>query len=222
MLGDLHIHSKYSLNATHPNTKPSYLSELKDIFKVAQKKNISVLAITDHDNVKGGLTALKEVKKFPNITIIPGIEVSSKNGHILALNVKENIKRNLSAEETIDKIIALGGYPVIAHPFDIALSLTKKNILSLDPKKFGMEIFNSRSILGYKKRKEFILKNKFPFTAGSDAHVPKNVGNANVKFDTTSTKVDDLIEDIKKRKISYFGKRSSLIKAGLNEIHTFF
>jgi len=128
MLSDLHIHSKYSLNAMNPKAKSGCLSEPRDIIKVALKRGLSVIAVTDHDNVKGGINTLKESKNFKGITVIPGVEVSSKQGHILALNVKEDIKRAMSAQETIDKIIELGGYPVLAHPFDIALSVSEKTI----------------------------------------------------------------------------------------------
>ena len=57
----------------------------------------------DHDNVQGSLVASKLAKKY-NVIVLRGVEITSKDGHILAYGVEENIPPKLSAEETLDLI----------------------------------------------------------------------------------------------------------------------
>ncbi|MDH7507490.1 MAG: PHP domain-containing protein, partial [Candidatus Thermoplasmatota archaeon] len=77
---DLHIHSQYSEDG---------IGSPKEIIKILQKKGLQGMAITDHNNVQGGLQAKKVAPK--DFIVIPGVEISTSNGHIIALDVKENI-----------------------------------------------------------------------------------------------------------------------------------
>ena len=86
---DLHIHSQYSEDA---------IGTVKEIKKSVQKKGLHGMAITDHNSVKGGLMAKKIATK--DFIIIPGMEISTKDGHLLALNVTKDIDRGLPVEET--------------------------------------------------------------------------------------------------------------------------
>ena len=96
---DLHIHSQYSEDGA---------GSPKEIIKILQKKGLHGMAITDHNTVRGGLESLKVAPK--DFIVIPGIEVSTKDGHIIGLNVKEDIPRRLTSGETIDKIIEQGKF----------------------------------------------------------------------------------------------------------------
>ena len=78
---DLHVHTSYSYDSWIPP---------KEMVEAAIKKGVDCLAICDHGEVKGALEAIEYAKGKP-ILIIPGIEVKSKEGDILALNVKEKI-----------------------------------------------------------------------------------------------------------------------------------
>lgn len=80
---DLHTHTTASDGQYSPN----------EVIKMAEENNIQVLAITDHDTVKG----LPDINyDNPNILVIPGIEltVKRKKGrmHILGLNIDYNNK----------------------------------------------------------------------------------------------------------------------------------
>jgi len=81
----------------------------------AKRNGLDGVAITDHNTVKG---ALKLVKRKPRgLIVIPGIEVSTQQGHLLGLNVKTLIPPNLSIKKTIELIHEDGGIAVIPHPF---------------------------------------------------------------------------------------------------------
>ena len=88
---DLHVHSNYS--------KDSLITP-KDLVYYAKKRGLTAVAVTDHNQIEGSWKIAKEV----DFLVIPGMEVSSADGHIVALNVKELIPRGLSAGETVDRI----------------------------------------------------------------------------------------------------------------------
>lgn len=106
---DLHIHSNFS------DATPS----IEDILDhIETKTDLQVIAITDHDTVDGAKHALEiaKNKKF-RFDIIVGEEVSTQEGHILALFINETIPPKLSAHETIKLIHKQGGLAIPAHPF---------------------------------------------------------------------------------------------------------
>ena len=110
---DLHIHTHYSDGIFSPI----------EILEMAAKNNYDVISITDHDTLEGYQYAKQFIDNF-NITLIPGVEISSyykdKDVHILAYNFDhENKKLNKllkkiqdnrlkRAEKIVDKLKNLG------------------------------------------------------------------------------------------------------------------
>lgn len=70
---DLHTHSYYSDGANSP----------KQLVRLAKKKKIKNLALTDHNSVKGIKEAIAEAKKS-RINIIPAVEIVCYKGEILS------------------------------------------------------------------------------------------------------------------------------------------
>ena len=66
MIFDLHVHTTFSDGLLSP----------EEMVKLAYKKNIDGIAITDHDTILGIEPAIKYGKEIGNISIIPGIEFS--------------------------------------------------------------------------------------------------------------------------------------------------
>ena len=64
---DLHLHT----TASDGRLTPAKLVEL------VGERRLQIVAITDHDSTEGLAQALEAAKEFPNLTIIPGIELSS-------------------------------------------------------------------------------------------------------------------------------------------------
>ncbi|MBN2252034.1 MAG: CehA/McbA family metallohydrolase [Candidatus Altiarchaeota archaeon] len=163
MLFDIHVHSLYSDGAASP----------EEIMEHAQKLGLRGVAITDHNEVAGALKALKKAPR--DFSVIPGIEVSSIEGHILGLGVTELIPRRLSAEETIERIHDAGGIAVAAHPFDRLRQGVGELIYELPFD--AVEVFNGHTMLGSRSPEKIMDGLKLPVTGGSDAHLLSELGS---------------------------------------------
>lgn len=159
---DIHIHSTYSDGVNTP----------REIIGYAKSIGLDGLAITDHDEVKGSLIALEYDSR--DFKVIPGLEVSSLDGHILALGVTELVERDLSAEKTIKEIHELGGIAIAAHPYDRFRPGVGDLIYSLNFD--AVEVFNGRALSSSRNMTKIAEDIKLPITGGSDAHCMDEVG----------------------------------------------
>jgi len=198
---DLHTHTYYSYDS---NALP------KDMVDSAIEKGIDCLAITDHDEVDGASEAIEYAKNKP-ILIIPGIEVKSRDGDILGLNIRKPIPKNLSAEQTIEKIKEQGGLAIIAHPFGDWHPF-KGNLISLIDKIDGVEMMNASVFVGNKKARQLVKKHDLAFTAGSDAHYPKFVGRMYLEIPGENLSIEQILEAIKNKNCKAVGKEFSFFE----------
>ncbi len=184
---DLHIHSKYS--------RCSNL-RLKTILKIAKKRKLDGIAISDHDTMKGSLL-IRRLNKDKEFEIVPAEEIMTDNGEILAYYIQEEIKPG-SFEDVIDKIREQDGLVVIAHPYAYLrrLRLRKKITKKID----GVEGFNGRMVISYLNKKACLLAKRLnvAITGGSDAHFFFEIGNGQTLFN------GDLRDAILKRKTSIY------------------
>jgi len=102
---DFHLHTIYS-----DGSCPA-----QQIVRDASEIGIDVIAITDHDNVKGYFDALKEAKNW-GIEVIAGVEISTQNYHILGLGLDP---KNLLLNETL------------AYSRDIQAQIVKQRVQKL-------------------------------------------------------------------------------------------
>ena len=208
------MHSCYSNNlyGTVLLSPPSK-SLPEDIIKTAIGKGLDVIAVTDHDNVMGGIRTaeLANEKYKGKILVIPGVEVSSKDGHILGLNVRENIPKNLSAKETISRIKKQGGYAVIAHPFNIKFSLLKNKVEEIKDDILALEGANSHALKN-KEVQQYAKDNNIGVSAGSDAHSLSEIGLCYGETDEEIKNIEDLARVIKSRKIKLHTYNGRLIQ----------
>ena len=188
---DLHVHTTHSRDA---------FCSVGEAVKAARAKGLDGIAITDHDSIGGP----PEAKKLSHggFLIIPGIEVSSADGHILGLGVNELVPRGLPARETVKLIRKLGGIAVAAHPF----VLGKKPTLVYKAKFDAIEAFNSRAPFPSNRlARRFAERNRLPVTAGSDAHYPDEVGLASVGLNCEKN-VKSILREIKRGRASISGR----------------
>jgi predicted metal-dependent phosphoesterase TrpH len=187
---DLHIHSKYSGDGT---------GSPKEIIKVLQKRGLNGMALTDHNSVTGSLKALEVAPK--DFIVIPGQEITTLDGHIVALGIKKNIERELSVEETVDKIIDFGGIPIVVHLFRNMSGIKKNNFKKIHKKISAIEVFNSCSVPKSNLKSAKVAKQyKIGGTGGSDSHIPEYVGLGYTLVDTNDTCADSVLSQINKKK----------------------
>ncbi len=170
--------------------------------RLARKKNLHILAITDHDRLT--------LVKGKEIIFIPGEEIKTQKGEIIGLGISEEIPPGLSPEETADRIREQGGLVVFPHPFDAfrrrtALLLNWKPTFLPD----AVEVINARCILWrhVERAREFARKNNLPMLGSSDAHTSLELGNAYTIFPPVND-VDEALEAIRKGLVQPAGRLS--------------
>jgi hypothetical protein len=146
----------------------------EDLIFYAKKHGLDAVAITDHNRIDGALKIAKE-KDF---LIIPGIEISSLNGHIIGLNLREVIPAKLTADETVDRIHEAGGIAVACHP----ITFFKESLRKHTNSKFdAVEVINASAFpFRYSVKHGEYLASQLgkAQTAGSDAHYGPEIGCA--------------------------------------------
>ena len=205
---DLHIHSNYSHDSG---------ASVKDIVDTAIERGIDCIAITDHKEVKGALEAV-EYAKGKSILIIPGIEVKTKSGDVLGLNIKEKIENGLSVRETIKKIKALGGIAVLPHAFSWMCGL-KENVTELVGAIDGLEVLNA-SVFGDGNKKAFFFSQKhdLPFTCGSDAHFTNFIGKTYLEIPGQNLSAEQVIEAIKNKSGKICGRKAKTLEKIIDHV----
>jgi predicted metal-dependent phosphoesterase TrpH len=157
----------------------------------AKRRQLDVIAITDHDHLEGfkrvaDLLARSEPEH--SLSDIPGIEVTTRQGHLLGLFIQRPIKMLRSVEWSIDAIKEQGGLVVIPHPMGrLVPSLSRKKIEELLERGFaidGLEVYNP-SPANRAQRQEVLKLNAgwgLAQTGGSDAHFWQHIGSGYTTF----------------------------------------
>lgn len=147
---------------------------MEAILEAAVEKKLDGIAVTDHDRLEGSFEAERIVqKKKLNLLVIPGVEVSTADGHLLALGTRELPPKGRSPEETIEFVRQRGGIAIVSHPYHLF-----RHAMYRIPPCDAVEVYNSKYIIGIanwwaKKKAERL---GLPMVAGSDAHMAKTVG----------------------------------------------
>jgi predicted metal-dependent phosphoesterase TrpH len=175
-LADLHIHSIHSYDGT--STIPAILKHVSD------NTDLDVIAITDHDSMEGVKQA-EELAPLYGLNVIPGCEVTSAQGHVLALFIKNRIPTGLSLIDTLLLIGEQGGLAVAAHPEARGTSsLTYKDIQEACNHPFasqilvGVEAFNGGLVYTRSNIPAAVESNNLPLAClgNSDAHILSMIG----------------------------------------------
>jgi hypothetical protein len=189
---DLHVHTNYSYDSV---IKP------EEVVFYAKKRGLDGIAITDHDKIE---CALKMAKKT-DFLIIPGIEISSLGGHVLALNIQELIPQGLSVDETVDRIHTLGGIAVACHP----TSLFKGSLGESISSKFdAVEVINASAFpFQYSVRHSQKIASRLGIAkvGGSDAHYGPEIGCAYTIVNAES-EVEEIVKSITNGLCKPFGR----------------
>lgn len=84
---------------------------------VAAHTSLRVIAITDHDSMAGAIEAHAYAPAY-GLEVVVGEEVSTRQGHVLGLYLRQPVPAHMSIRETVACIHAQGGLAIIPHPLD--------------------------------------------------------------------------------------------------------
>ncbi len=173
---DIHVHT----------TASDGHSSACEVLEAAREAGLAIVAITDHDTIDGALEARSYAERY-GVEVIVGEEVSTSDGHLLALWIERRIAPGRPLAETIAEIHAQGGLAIIAHPFDWLVSSVgdwlpaqHSGAWPLD----GVEVFNaSLPLPGMNRRAaEATLIAGIAALGGSDSHHATTVGTGYTRF----------------------------------------
>ncbi|QRV15289.1 PHP domain-containing protein [Haloterrigena salifodinae] len=198
---ELHTHSSLSYDGRDP---------VELILEQADAVGLDAIAVTDHDEIDASLEAAERAADY-GLLGIPGMEISSKAGHILGFGLEEAVPPGLSYESTLEAIWEQDGLAVIPHPFQesrhgVMARISREELARGD----AIEVYNSRLLTGRANRQaeRFARDHDLPMTAGSDAHISEMVGQAVTRVDADERSVDAVLEAIREGRTTVEGKRT--------------
>jgi len=194
MLLDLHTHTRYSSDS---GLAP------RDLVARARRAGLQGLAITDH-NAVGGIREAEEAA-VDGFVVVPAIEISSRDGHVLAYGVRELVPRDLGVVETVERVVALGGVAVAAHPYRFWSGLGEAATISAPFQAY--ETANARTLrAGNARAKALARARRVGETGGSDAHFLDEVGLAATSIEAGVLDVDGVLQAIAQGRSSVTGR----------------
>lgn len=198
---ELHAHSSLSSDGRDPVT---------DLLARARDAGLDALAVTDHDEIEASRRAVDLAPEY-DLLGIPGLEVTSAAGHVLALGVERHIPEGLSFTDTLEQIHDQEGVAVVPHPFQESRSGVMDHISRVDlARADAIEVYNSRLLTGRANRqaRRFAREHGIPQTAGSDAHISEMVGRAVTLVDVEARSVEAILDAIKAGRTHIDGRRT--------------
>jgi len=170
---DFHVHTCYSRDS---------FTSLEAVIEACRKRGLGKVAITDHNTIAG---ALALSRMAPDLVIV-GEEIKTDVGEIIAYFLEEEVPKGLPVQEAIARVREQGGLVGVSHPLDRwrreAMGLT--HLLSIIEQVDMLEAFNARTTFPSNNRRVLDLAREWglPVTAGSDAHIPWEIGRAYVEM----------------------------------------
>jgi len=199
-LADLHIHSIYSYDGT---------ASVAAILRRGKEIGLDVIAITDHDEINGALKALELAPQF-GVEIIPGIEITTAEGDLLAFNITQAMERGRPLIETVLNVGEAGGFCIAPHPmaggpgmkslnaYSILRALRHRDVARI---LIAIETFNATTLDKLSNHYARILAERLNITqtGSSDAHVLQAIGLGATQFEGHTA--NDLIHALREGKV---------------------
>ncbi len=193
---DLHTHSFFSGDG---------VSSPEDMVAAAREKGLHGFAITDHNTCEAVTYFLEkgfmreDGSAVDNFLIIPGVEVTTAEGHLLCIGATLPYLKGRPAREVCDLIHERGGLAIPPHPYDLfraGIRLSTLEKLPVD----AIEVFNAATTL--RRYNSYAFKyaqlRGLPMTAASDAHHEAAIGTAYTILHTDELSVRSVLSQIVK------------------------
>jgi predicted metal-dependent phosphoesterase TrpH len=176
---DLHLHTLAS---------DGLMSTQGLLAHIEHHTQLDVIAITDHDEISASFEA-REYAASQNyrVQVIPGVEVTTRDGHLLALFLEDRPPALRSLQQTAQWVRERGGLCVAPHPFTRwTHSLNQRAMrLAIDAGLIaGIEVLNA-SLAGRASRPHALRvaeQHGLAVIGSSDAHMLAMVGLSRTRF----------------------------------------
>jgi predicted metal-dependent phosphoesterase TrpH len=185
---DLHIHTRYGDGMA---TVPELLRY------VDERGDLDVIAVTEHDTLRAAEEAreLRARGSF-RFDLVTGMEVTTLDGHLLALFIDEPVPSFRRMEETLAEVHRLGGLAVVPHPFSWLtrsvgvrvlerIAAVRDEAVHFD----AIEEYNlspAGRVTSAKARRLNRERFRLPAVGASDAHFLQSIGSAYTTFEGRS------------------------------------
>lgn len=215
---DLHIHTALG----------DGMAEIPEVLAyVEEQTDLSVIAITEHDELRTAELARDIWSRGSyRFEMVPGEEVTTLEGHVLALYIDKPIEGLRPLEPTLEAIHKQGGFAIIPHPMSwLTRSVGQRTIervlrqdiagVSFD----GMEQSVSPAARVTSKKAHRLNQERYHFAevGGSDAHFLPAIGSSHTQFPGTSAQ--ELRTAIANRETTAVsGSHPSLLQLGLGPV----
>jgi predicted metal-dependent phosphoesterase TrpH len=185
---DLQLHSDLGDGLASPEA----------ILDAAEQAGLDVIALTDHDDIRGAFL-LRDIaaRRSSPVEIVPGVEVTTRSGHLLALWIEEEIQMFASLADTVSRIHRAGGVAIVPHPlsyltFSVGEGALRALAAAADPLVHidGIETRNPSYAGRVRAARSVWLNEKVlhvAATGSSDAHHANLVGTTWTDFDGTDS-----------------------------------
>lgn len=192
---DLHCHSHFSGDG---------VSSPEEMLASAKDKGLHGFAITDHNTCdavhymieKGMMRA--DGQPVDGFLIIPGVEVTTADGHLLCIGATLPHLKGRPAAEVARLIHEAGGLAIPPHPFDLFRAGIRESVLDTLPMD-ALEVFNAATTLKRYNRHAFAYAQGrgLRMTAASDAHDASAIGTAYTILETDDFSVAGVLAAIR-------------------------
>lgn len=212
---DLHVHTPKSLCYREPSVSP------EQIVDAALGIGLEILGITDHNTVEA-IDDIRTVARQKGLLIFPGVELSTKGGHVIALFEEDTPMADLEdfisyvgllreawgdaavmtesdIEEVFKKIHERGGVSIAAHIERWPSGFLETNM----PRRVKMSIHGNSYLSALEitvPQNKRLWNNgqirdypgKHACIQGSDAHAPEEIGRRLVHIQMEQANLDGL------------------------------
>lgn len=186
---DLHVHSRHSLDAR---------GTVLDLALEAKRKGMQGFALTDHDTVAGH-NEIAAASERTGLLIVPGVETTTAEGHVIALGVAQAPPPGLGLRETLEQVRDQGGVGLAAHPLRLLTGIGPRGLRrrAEEGALHAAEARNAREgRLAQANTERLCRELGLAMTGGSDAHLVKETGQVWARFDEPLATVEDVLDAV--------------------------
>ena len=194
---DMHVHSQYSSDSITP---------VRSIVRSRERYGVLPL-VCDHNTIAGSLKVYHEIHvNDPDLPRILAEEILTSDGEIIGVFLQEEIPAFLDSDETIDHIYDQGALAIVPHPFcSYRTSVIRHDVLDQIIHRVDIiEGYNGRAvdIRDNDLACRYAISSQLPISAGSDAHIPEELGRTYVTMKPFSSP-EELVREIRHAAVHY-------------------